>query len=163
VAVALHGGPRGQAFLAHMQGWGARVVSMSAEEHDRAMAAVQVATHGAILAFGMALGASGYDMEKISAVTTPPHRLLLALLARIMSASPEVYWEIQTANPFADELRQGLAEAMGRLQQMVAGGDYDGFLRSFDQGRALFGSHGEEMARYCARLFELPWSDLSDS
>lgn len=156
VAVALRGGPRSRELIARMQGWGARIVSMSAEQHDRAMAAVQVATHSAVLAFGMALDASDYDIEEIFGVTTPPHRLLLALFARMMSASAEVYWEIQTTNPFAGDLRARLAEGMSRLQQMAAAGDYETFLRCFEDGRALLGSHADDVARYCARLFEVP-------
>lgn len=163
VTIEQRGGPLGQAFVSHLQSWGARVVSMSAEQHDRAMAAVQVATHAAVLAFGMALGASSYELDTVWDVTTPPHRVLLALFARMMSASPEVYWEIQTTNPFAGELRDRLGESLSHLQGLVASDDYASFLRSFEQGRRLLGSHGHDMARYCARLFALAGPGPADT
>jgi prephenate dehydrogenase len=113
---------------------------LSAEQHDRYAALLQTVTHAAILAFGLALRRLDYDLETVLPVMTPPHRALLALLARILSASPEVYWDIQVQNPCAPEARQALESGLQELSRLIDGGDQRGFLRLLDELRDLFGA-----------------------
>jgi prephenate dehydrogenase len=155
IAVELRGGARSRAFIERLEAWGARVTRMSAEEHDRAAAAIQVATHASVIAFGMCLRRMGHDIDKALPVTTPPHRAMLALLARIMTANPDVYWEIQTMNPFAAEARAALAQSLAELTGILDGGDRDAFRGLFAGGRDALGAHAAPFARYCAELFAL--------
>src|SRR5262249_45805868 len=106
--VEVRPGPRAAEFTALLGRWGAPGTALTAEEHGAGTAAAQAATPAAVLAFGMALGGLGYDRDRALAVATPVHRVLLALLARLASADPEVYWTIQRSNP-------GAAGAVGRL------------------------------------------------
>src|SRR5947209_1580909 len=98
----------------------AAVATMKAEEHDRLTAFTQVATHAALIAFGSALYSGGYDTSAALKIATPPHRLLLSLLARILLADPEVYWEIQHRNPLAGEVREGLRRGLSELEEAGA-------------------------------------------
>lgn len=153
VAVEVRGAARVQAFIASIERWGASVTRMSAEDHDRSAAAIQVATHAAVIAFGMCLSRLRYDINMASAVTTPPHRTLLALLARIMTANPDVYWEIQTMNPFARSARAALTEALAELVRIVDDGDRSAFHALFARGLDAIGPAAPPYARYCAELF----------
>lgn len=127
-------------FLELLQKWGASLQMLSAEQHDRYAALLQTVTHAAILAFGLALRRLDYDLETVLPVMTPPHRAMLALLARILSASPEVYWDIQVQNPCAPEARQALESGLQELSRLIDGGDQRGFLRLLDELRDLFGA-----------------------
>ena len=73
---------------AHLQRSGAEV---DGAEHDRLTAALQVAGHAAIIAFGHALSSLGYDADRLRSLWTPPHRVMLALLARMGTLDAEVY------------------------------------------------------------------------
>jgi prephenate dehydrogenase len=152
VAVPYAAGPRAEAFLDLLAGRGARVTRLGAEAHDRACAALQVATHAALLTFGMALRAAGYDLGSVEGLMPPPHRTMLALLARLLGADPEVIRDIQAANPWAGEMRGRLRAAHEELERIVAGGDPARFHELAAELREIFGDRGD-YAELCARLF----------
>src|SRR6476659_4174093 len=88
--VVIAGGPKSEQFARLLRSLQANVEMVTPETHDRLTAAIQVATHAAILSFGTTLLELDYDVAKGSALATPPHRLLLSLLQRLSAANPEV-------------------------------------------------------------------------
>ena len=92
---------------------------MSVQEHDRLTASLQVATHASILAFGRALQILDADIGVVAAVAPPPHRTLLALLARIVIGTREVYRDIEVAHPYPGEGRQALHDALMHLEDVA--------------------------------------------
>lgn len=120
-------GPLGGVFLDALARAGCALVFLTAEEHDRATAAIQAATHAAILSFGLTLDILGYDISASLAIATPPHLVLLAVLARILSMNPEVYWDIQHHNRFAAEARRALIEAASRLDDVASAAQGEAF------------------------------------
>jgi prephenate dehydrogenase len=152
-AVVVHGGDRAEALLADIARWGGRVVRMTADEHDRTTAATQGATHAAILAFGLALHALGTRPGTLEHTAPPPHRTLLALLARLLSQSPDVYWDIQAANPHAAAARTALADGLRRITALVDDGDAAGFAAEIGTLRAFYGDDLGHHQRRCADLF----------
>ncbi|MEU0677511.1 prephenate dehydrogenase/arogenate dehydrogenase family protein [Streptomyces sp. NPDC006172] len=152
-AVVVTDGPAARALLGLVGDWGARVVEMTAQEHDRQTAAQQAATHAAVLAFGLALGELGVDLDALCATAPPPHRSLLQLLARIASGTPEVYRDVQAANPHAEAARQAVGRGLERLGRAVAEGPV-AFEALFDELRATLGArHLRELADSCAESF----------
>ena len=125
--VKVNDGPRGDEFAALLASWGARTVQVRADEHDRITALVQVVTHAAIMSIGLVLHDWGYDLAKGIKMATPPHRICLALLARISDASPEVYWDIQRSNSFGAEARSSLIDSARYLSEIVAAGEDEQF------------------------------------
>jgi prephenate dehydrogenase len=113
--VEISGGPKTDEFARTLRSLGATVEMLTPEAHDRLTAAIQVATHAAILSFGAALLELDYDVEKAAAIATPPHRMLLSLLERVSTANPEVYWEIQHHHPYAASVRESLNRALKAL------------------------------------------------
>lgn len=156
--VPLRPGPRVDGFLRMLTGWGAVVVPTGADDHDRLTATVQVATHAAVLAFGLAVRDLGTDVADLATVAAPPHLTLLALLARITSAAPETYRDIQVANPYAVAARAALAagvERLGAASSPEAG--VAGFTDLFTGLRDHLGTAREPLAQLCAELFaQLP-------
>jgi prephenate dehydrogenase len=155
VAVPYRCGGLAQLLLDFIGAQGSDIVQLSADEHDRACAALQVATHASVLAFGMALSATGYDLAAAERIMPPPHRTLLALLARILSGDPEVYRDIQSANPYAGRVRLDLLEAHRRLERIVASDDPEPFHALVTDLRRLLVGARTDYPRLCARLFEV--------
>ncbi|HEX3482641.1 MAG TPA: prephenate dehydrogenase/arogenate dehydrogenase family protein [Kofleriaceae bacterium] len=149
-------GAEAAALLELLDHLGCRAVAMTAEQHDRTMAAVQVATHAAVLAFGAAVSALGITAADLLVAATPPFCTLLALLARISGGTPEVYWEIQHGNERAPVARAALEAGLAELSAVVALGDRAGFDRLLDRSRALLGDRLPAMQQLCARLFAVP-------
>lgn len=155
VAVVVHqDGPRVAPFLRVLSDGGATLVTVDAQEHDRLTAAAQVLTHAAVLSFGLALEELDVDIEKLSSIAPPPHACMLSLLARIASGAPEVYRDIQEANPMAAQARGALSNAVRRLTEVTETDGSGGFAAVLRQMQAVL---GPELGRYrelCARTFD---------
>ncbi|WP_326699993.1 prephenate dehydrogenase [Streptomyces sp. NBC_01754] len=152
-AVVLRGGPLVEELLGLVAASGGRIVRMDAERHDRLAAASQALTHATVLAFGQALSELDVEIEELAAVAPPPHATLLALLARITSGTPEVYWDVQFANPLAGSARDALARGVDRLRDLAREGDEEDFAHHLD---AVSGVLGDRLPHYrdvCADLF----------
>ncbi|MBA0044947.1 prephenate dehydrogenase dimerization domain-containing protein [Mycobacteroides sp. LB1] len=122
-AVVLRDGPKGKALVEVIEDGGFPVVLMGPDEHDAITASVQALTHSAILSFGTALLQSGVDIQQLVRVAPPPFQALLALLARVSGGTPEVYWDIQHANPHAPGAREALSTGLHRLNGALAQGE----------------------------------------
>lgn len=152
-AVVVRDGPRARELLGLIGAWGGRVVPMTSADHDRLTAGAQALTHAAVLAFGLALTELSVQITELDAIAPPPHLTLLALLARIAGGTPEVYWDIQSANPHAASARAALAGSLWRLAAMVADGDDSEFAAMLGGLRDFFGL---ELGRYrdiCDQVF----------
>ncbi|MFJ6748331.1 MULTISPECIES: NAD-binding protein [unclassified Streptomyces] len=152
-AVVRHGGPLAEELLGLVESWGSTVVRVDAAEHDRLAGASQALTHAAVLAFGTALAGFGPTAGELRDIAPPPHRTLLALLARVLSGAPEVYWDVQYANPEAPAARRALADGIRRLATVVEEGAEDDFGALLDELRDYLGPDLAHHRDVCARLF----------
>jgi prephenate dehydrogenase len=121
------------AFLNLLEKWKAKLIVMSAEEHDRNAAYVQSMTHAAILQITGTLQSAGLPLETMMALSTPVQRALLALCARIVSSDPALYWNIQAANPFAAQARRDYEKSWGVLSGIVDRSDAEAFKKLFKE------------------------------
>ena len=149
-------GSKSAFFKELLRAWGARLEVVGAEEHDRLTASIQVATHAAVLSFGAALLSLNIDLESALRLSTPPHRLLLTLLHRMTTQSPEVYWDIQAYHPLAGRVREELVSALERLEQDVERDDARRFVEMFSRLGALFETRDELFKGWAKSAFALP-------
>lgn len=150
VAVPHRPGPGGAAFQALLRTAGARVVVMDAARHDRVTATLQALTHAAGLAFGLALRDLDPDLGPLLDVAPPPFRTLAALLARIVSGEPDVYREIQAANPAAAAARQALMRGVARVDAATGAPEFGALV---DELAGLLGDRRAPLAALCAGVF----------
>jgi prephenate dehydrogenase len=152
LAVELAPGPRSRALLELLRGLAHVVTLADAAAHDRATAALQVATHAGVLGFGLALAQLDADLDALLPAAPPPFLALLALLARIADGSPETYADIQRANPFAAEARAALAAAVGRLDEAARDPDPQRLEVLVAQAGEPLGAHRAALAAEAAAL-----------
>jgi prephenate dehydrogenase len=126
---------------------------MDAEEHDVSTAAIQVATHAAIISFGLTLHSMGYNIERTRAMSTPLHRVMLSLLARILAGDPETYWRIQLKHPLSASARDSLKQSLVKLDEAVLKRDFDEFKSLLDSTRVLISSEQEKLNNLGAKIF----------
>jgi len=138
-SVVVRDGQRGRALCDLIEQWGARVVTVTADQHDRVSAASQALTHAAVIAFGAALAELDVDFADLDRMGPPPHTALLSLLARIASGAPEVYWDVQAANPYAPAARRALSRGVSQLADVVDDGDPAAFGDLLDRLCGVFG------------------------
>ncbi|MFG3407803.1 prephenate dehydrogenase/arogenate dehydrogenase family protein [Streptomyces sp. NPDC048142] len=152
-AVTVNDGPRVAEFLLLVEDWGSSVVRVGAAEHDRLVGAAQVLPHAAVLGFGLALAGLGVPAAGLREIAPPPMNTLLAVLARIASGTPEVYWDVQAANPEAPAARKALAEGLHRLAAVVEADSEAGFAEVLTELRDYLGDDLAHHRDTCARLF----------
>ncbi|MFD4636540.1 prephenate dehydrogenase/arogenate dehydrogenase family protein [Lentzea sp. NPDC058436] len=153
-AVPVEVGRRARWLLELITGEGARVVELSAQEHDRVTAVVQAATHASVLALGKVTAELGISIDRIVDLAPPPHRTLLALLARITGANPEVYWDVQASNRAAAAARTALAGALVDLDALVTAGGRGEFGEWLGRLGAWAAPRGEALRAQSVRQLE---------
>lgn len=153
VVAQVRGGERCRRLELLIDGCGGRRVSLSVQEHDRLTASLQVATHASVLAFGWALQSLDADIGVVAVAAPPPHRTLLALLARIVTGTREVYRDIQFAHPYAHEARQALFDALMHLDDVAKTKQDDRFDDMLDKIAGWLGPYRERLTCDCANLF----------
>ncbi|MCA1631553.1 MAG: prephenate dehydrogenase/arogenate dehydrogenase family protein [Acidobacteria bacterium] len=145
VAIEVRSGPLSAKILSFIRNCGAHVTFMNADEHDVSTAAIQVATHAAIISFGLTLYSMDYDIEMAAGVSTPLHRAMLSLLARILATDPEIYWRIQLKHPLSARTRDSLKESLLKLDKVVLKHDFEEFKGLLDSIRARISSEQEKL------------------
>ncbi len=124
-----------QAFSAR----GLVVTEATPEQHDTAMAVVQVLTHFQTQAFGLTLARLGVPIEETRPYTSPAYLLELYVAARHFAQSPQLYGPIEMRNPQTAAVTSAFNEATRELAGILVGGDQPRFEAIFDEVRAYFG------------------------
>ncbi|WP_095149065.1 chorismate mutase [Pseudomonas sp. Irchel s3a18] len=140
--------------LERLQARGMRLFTMSAEEHDQTMALFQTVGHSMVLAFGQTLLASGASLENLIELAPPPFKVLLCLLARMMTNHPDVYWEIQAANPASKAARDEALTHLRHLDQQACSDAHVEFLAAMASLRNGLEQVQSRLAGTCRHLFE---------
>jgi prephenate dehydrogenase len=131
--IPVHRGAESPQLLQCLETWGGTMLVMTADDHDRSMAMVQVIAHAAILAFG----AAGEKLLTTCSplATTPVHTMLCALVRRVTGGDPALYWDIQRNNTYASEARELLVSNLRELAEIVGAADFERFTAMFQQAQ----------------------------
>lgn len=153
VAVEVRPGPLSAEVLAFVENCGSNITLMTAEQHDTSTAAIQVATHAALISFGLTLNEMGYSTNEALRISTPLHRIILALMARVLAGNPEIYWRIQLKHPLSSMTRRLLMQSLERLDGAVQSDDFAGFENVVGAARTPIALEMERLTDYCAEIF----------
>jgi len=153
-SVSINSGQISEHFTALIRKAGASVTTYTAEQHDRYTAITQAATHAAILSYAMTMQTMGYDANAAKPIWTPPHKTLLALLARILSADPEVYRDIQTSNPYAAEARNALQKNLKQFNHDMLSQDAEQFTEQFESLKKILQGNLSPLTETCKDIFK---------
>lgn len=104
---------------------GAKIIKMSAHEHDRQMAMIQALTHFVNIAFAKVL--QKQKIEPQNDFSTPVFKLQAMLMGRILGANPSLYADLQTENEAYKEVLDDFIDEIKRLSAMVLEKDAAGF------------------------------------
>ena len=118
---------------------GLLLVAATPEEHDRAMAVVQVLTHFATEVMGKALADIGVPLETTLNFTSPVYLMELLMTARHFTQSPDLYASIQMSNPLTNEVTEAFVRAATEHRAVVAAGDTAGVKAMFEEVRGFLG------------------------
>jgi len=139
---------------------GLTAVEASGEEHDRAMAVVQVMNHFETQVMGLALARSGLPIERSLQFTSPAYLLESYVVARHFGQSPGLYGPIEMLNPETPRITEVFRQAAAELAEVLATGDQERFDAIFGEVRSYFGpeftAEAQDQSRFLIdRLIEL--------
>jgi chorismate mutase / prephenate dehydrogenase len=131
------------------------VVTMStAEEHDRAMALVQVLTHFQTQVLGWALARCGVPLEQSRRFTSPAYLMELYVAARHFAQDPLLYGPIEMLNPDTKLVTTAFRNAAADLSEILESHDQERFNQMFEQVRGFFGEFAVEATEQSSFLID---------
>jgi chorismate mutase/prephenate dehydrogenase len=130
--------------LASFRARGLVVTEAAAEEHDRAMALVQVLTHFQTQVFGLALARSGVPLGESRRFTSPAYLMELYVAARHFAQAADLYGPIEMRNPATPEVTALFRRAAAELSEILEGQDQARFEAIFAEVRTFFGEFAQE-------------------
>jgi chorismate mutase/prephenate dehydrogenase len=120
------------------------ITETSADQHDRAMAVVQVLTHFQTQVQGLTLARLGLPLSETLPFTSPAYLLELYVAARHFAQDPALYGPIEMRNPRTSHVTAALGASVREIADVLAAGDQEAFTRLFDEVRAFFGDFTAE-------------------
>ena len=99
-------------FRTRLESFGLNIIDTDVETHDRVTSLVQVATHAVLATFANLRLQYEVPEEMVQAFATPVFAELDRVSQGMVSENPELYHNIQTANPWGDEARAKLKLAL---------------------------------------------------
>ncbi len=120
------------------------VTDATAEQHDRAMAVVQVLNHYQTQVLGLTLARFGVPLEESLRFTSPAYLMELYVAGRHFAQSPALYGPIEMRNPRTSEVTAAFSAAAAELAEILEAKDQARFAAVFDEVRAYYGEFGAE-------------------
>ena len=117
-------------------------LDMGLDDHDRLIAYVLGLSHALNIAFFTALAESGEAAPKLARMSSTTFDSQLLVSGDVASDNPHLYFEIQHLNRFGLGPLDALVDAAGRIRQLVANGDEQGFVELMERGREYLALRG---------------------
>ncbi|MEW6999392.1 bifunctional chorismate mutase/prephenate dehydrogenase [Colwelliaceae bacterium BS250] len=143
-----------QWLLKQFQVWGALNYQVSADEHDDAMAMVQVMRHFSTVCYGYHLMQENVELEQLLAMSSPIYRLELAMVGRLFAQDPNLYADIIFSNPKNVVMMKRFAERFISLLSCVESDDKSGFISKFNDVADWFGDDAQNFLQESKLLLE---------
>jgi chorismate mutase/prephenate dehydrogenase len=149
---------RGEAWhtwlLANLRARGLVVTEADAEQHDRAMALVQVLTHFQTQVFGWALARSGISLSESRKFTSPAYLMELYVAARHFAQASDLYGPIEMLNPETGRVVSAFQQAAAELASILSTRDQPRFDAMFQEVRDFFGEFAKEATEQSSYLID---------
>lgn len=146
VVVVCHG--RGQQeyawLIEQMRIWGAVLQESSAEEHDEAMAFIQVMRHFCSFVFGAHLAGEDPDLKQLITFSSPIYRLELAMVGRLFAQDPTLYADIIFNNKESIELLKRFRGRFDKALSLLENGQKGEFIKEFLVIGKWFGDYAKQ-------------------
>ncbi|MGD8859699.1 MAG: bifunctional chorismate mutase/prephenate dehydrogenase [Myxococcales bacterium] len=130
------------------------VTEATAQEHDRAMALVQVLTHFQTQVLGLSLARIGISLEESRRFTSPAYLMELYIAARHFGQDPQLYGPIEMLNPETARVTRAFREAATELGEILEQRDQARFDAVFDDVRKFFGDFTTEATEQSSFLID---------
>ncbi|WJG08136.1 bifunctional chorismate mutase/prephenate dehydrogenase [Aliiglaciecola sp. LCG003] len=133
-----------QWLVEQIQMWGAIVHLSTAQEHDDAMAFIQVMRHFSSFVYGAHLAGENPDLQQLVAFSSPIYRLELAMVGRLFAQDPELYADIIFNNVESIGLLKRFRDRFDAALSLLEGNNKGEFVKQFFAIGNWFGPYAKE-------------------
>ncbi|GAA0351854.1 bifunctional chorismate mutase/prephenate dehydrogenase [Bowmanella denitrificans] len=146
VIVVCHGRypERYEWLLEQMRSWGAILKESTAQQHDDAMAFIQVMRHFCSYVYGAHLAGENPDLDRLIQFSSPIYRLELAMVGRLFAQSPNLYADIIFNNKDSVALLRRFRDRFDQALATLEAGDKGTFIKEFFHIGQWFGNFAKE-------------------
>jgi chorismate mutase/prephenate dehydrogenase len=129
--------------LEQMRLWGGSLYHSSAQEHDHAMAYIQVMRHFSTFVYGQHLQQENPKLTELIAFSSPIYRLELAMVGRLFAQAPELYADIIFSNQDSVALLKRFSKRFSQAIELLENGDKSAFIAQFKEAATWFGDYSQ--------------------
>ncbi|MBT1449942.1 bifunctional chorismate mutase/prephenate dehydrogenase [Glaciecola sp. XM2] len=130
-----------QWLLDQMELWGGSLYHSSAQEHDHAMAYIQVMRHFSTFVYGKHLQQENPKLQDLIAFSSPIYRLELAMVGRLFAQSGQLYADIIFSNKESISLLKSFSARFAEAITLLEKGDKSAFIGQFEEAAEWFGDY----------------------
>ena len=143
VVVVCHGRQQAeyQWLLEQMFVWGAVVHESTAQDHDQAMAFIQVMRHFSTFVYGQHIKEEDPDLAELLMFSSPIYRLELAMVGRLFAQAPELYADIIFNDKANLALLKRFNQRFSDAISLVEDGNKSAFIEQFKAIGEWFGDY----------------------
>ncbi len=132
--------------------WQAVTYKISAENHDAAMAMVQVMRHFSTVAYGYHLMQEDTNLAEIIKLSSPIYRLELAMVGRLFAQDPQLYTDIIFSDAENIKTMKRYLKRFEKLLNIMESGNKEAFISIFDETAAWFGDYAEKFLHESSKM-----------
>ena len=132
-----------QWLLEQFRGWGVALHETSAEEHDNAMAFIQVMRHFSSFVYGQHLAEENPELKELVSMSSPIYRLELAMVGRLFAQNAQLYADIIFNAKDNVGLLKRYVERFEEAISYIEQDDKDGFIEAFNNAASWFGGFAQ--------------------
>lgn len=134
--------------------WGAALYHTSAQQHDDAMAFIQVMRHFSSFVYGAHLATENPDLDLLVSLSSPIYRLELGMVGRLFAQDPVLYADIIFSNQKGLALLQRFATRLTECIALVEKGDKQGFIEQFHSISEWLGDYAKACLHDSEKLLQ---------
>lgn len=124
--------------------WGAVLHHTTAQQHDDAMAFIQVMRHFSSFVYGAHLAQEDPDLDLLLSLSSPIYRLELAMVGRLFAQDPALYADIIFSNEEGVKLLQRFQSRLATSIKLLEQGDKQAFINQFNDITDWFGDYAQK-------------------
>lgn len=134
---------------------GARIVKVSAKEHDLAMSIIQALRHFTTYCYGVFLSSvHDLSLRTILNLSSPIYDLELMMVGRLFAQDPVLYADIIFSSDKNKELIKRYVESLKVSLDILYKDDKNAFIQSFLKAREYFGGEANSFLKQSARILK---------
>lgn len=133
-----------QWLIEQMRVWGAVLHHSAAQDHDNAMAFIQVMRHFSSFVYGAHLAGEDPNLEQLVAFSSPIYRLELEMVGRLFAQDPELYAGIIFSNKESIGLLKRFRDRFDDALTLLEDGNKGEFVKQFFAIGKWFGPYAKQ-------------------